>query len=310
MASLDKRYRPKTLKRIVGNTELVRALKTFFAHPDSFPATILLQGPSGCGKTTLARIIAKMLKVGKGNVYELNIGTQRKIDDARAILENLRYSPMHGKGKVIVLNECHKANNEFQNVMLETLEEPPPNVYFILCTTNPEKLLSTIKTRSTIMTVEKLDHDEITKVVKYVIKREKATNIPSGIVRKIATASQGSPRSALVILNSIIYLASTKSMKKMIANYNPMEDPKLNEFCQALLKGTGYKALMKMVKDLEGDAEDIRYKVLDYMSKVLISRDNAVAAMVINNFYDSFQYVGKAGLVLAVYNTIASLEEG
>jgi len=309
MASLDKKYRPKTLKRIVGNKQIVITLKSFFRNPDSFPATILLQGPSGCGKTTLARIIAKMLKVGKGNVYELNIGTQRKIDDARAILENLRYSPMHGSGKVIVLNECHKANNEFQNVMLETLEEPPPNVYFILCTTNPEKLLDTIKTRSTIMTVRTLDHDEIMQAVKYVARKEGKT-IASSIVRKIATASQGSPRSALVILNQIINLKSSQRMKEVIANYNPMEDPKLNEFCQALLKGTGYKGLMKIVKGLDGDAEDIRYRVLDYMSKVLIDKDNAVAAMVINNFYDSFQYVGKAGLVLAVYNVIASLEEG
>lgn len=308
MASLDKKYRPPILKRFMGNRDVVQVIKTFFNNLETFPATILLQGPSGCGKTTLARIIAKMLKVGTSNVYELNIGNARRIDDARSILENLKYAPMHGKGKVLVLNECHKANNEFQNVMLEALEEPPANVHFILCTTNPEKLLPTIKTRSTILTVKTLDYDEMTQLIDRVLKKEK-TKISSAIIRKLVTASEGSPRSALIILNSIYNLDNPRQMKKVIQNYNPMEDPKLNEFCQALLKGTGYKGLMTMVKGLDYDPEEIRYRILDYMGKVLISKDNAVAAIVINNFYDSFQNVGKSGLVLAVYNTILALEE-
>lgn len=306
MASLDIKYRPRTFKRIIGNNILVRRLETMLNDIESFPSTLLLQGPSGCGKTTLARIIAKKLKIK--DVYELNIANQRKIDDARAIIEGIRYSSMSKtSGKVIILNECHKANNEFQNAMLESLEEPPPNVHFILCTTEPGKLLKTIRTRATKFQVKRLTRSQITELIKYVSKREKI-KITKTVIRSINTGADGSAREALVLLNSIKSIEDTDEMEEIIKDAIESEKAKAEgiELSRILLKGNTYKNTMKLVEKLEEDPELIRRSVLEYMGKVLIGGADDKAALIINNFWDDFYSTGKPGLVLAVYNTIQS----
>jgi DNA polymerase-3 subunit gamma/tau len=304
MASLDKKYRPSTFKNFVGNEVVVRRLKSLLKDLDSFPSCILLQGPSGCGKTTLARIVAKSLKIKE--VHELNIAYQRKIDDARSIVDGIRYQSMETtSGKVIVLNECHKANNEFQNAILESLEEPPPHVHFILCTTEPNKLLDTIRTRADKFQVKRLGRTEISELVKNVSRKEDIA-ISKSIIRKIATGADGSPRVALVLLNSIKNIEGREEklevIKEMIESEIASEEA--IELSRALLKGDSYKRIMKLVNKLEEDPEIIRREILKYMSTVLINGKNNKAALIINNFWDDYYSVGKAGLILNVYNTI------
>jgi DNA polymerase-3 subunit gamma/tau len=311
MASFDKKYRPKTFRTFRGNEITTRLLKNHIEAIDNFPATIMFTGPSGCGKTTLARLVAKNLKVGKANVYELNIADSRKIDDARAILENLKYTPMHGSGKVIILNECHKANNEFQNAMLEKLEEPPANTYFILCTTNPEKLLATIKTRATRLAVARLDHEQMQDLIDYVLKRERVT-LNTKVKRRLLTASEGTPRSALLMLNSLVTLDSTSEQIQFINDFNPVEDPRVKELCQALLNGES--RAVTIAGELDLDPEDIRRMILGYMSKVILNPKAAgpaqdMAAHIIDNFFEPLWNVGKPGLVFSCYNIIVALND-
>ena len=288
----------------MGNQVLVRRMESMFNDLESFPSTILLQGPSGCGKTTIARIIAKKLKIKE--VHELNIANQRKIDDARSIIDGLRYSSMTTtQGKVVILNECHKANNEFQNAMLESLEEPPPHVHFILCTTEPQKLLTTIKTRADKFQVKRLARSEITQLIERVSNKEDI-NISNSGIREITTYADGSPRTALVLLNSVKNIDDPDDMIEVIKDAVESEKAKIEgiELSRSLLKGNSYKAIMKIVKNLEEDPESIRRAVLDYMGKVLVGGANDKAALIINNFWDDFYSTGKPGLVLAVYNTI------
>jgi DNA polymerase-3 subunit gamma/tau len=251
------------------------------------------------------------MKVGKANTYELNIADSRKIDDARAILENLRYAPMHGSGKVIILNECHKANNEFQNAMLEKLEEPPPNVYFLLCTTNPEKLLATIKTRATRLAVARLDYNQIEKIVDRVLHLEKI-DLNSKVKRTMISAAEGTPRVALLMLNSLVNLDSTSEQIQFINDFNPVEDPRVKELCQALLNGEG--RAVRIAGEIDLDPEDVRRMILGYMSKVILNPKaaegaTAMAALIIDNFFEPLWNVGKPGLVFSCYNIIEALND-
>ena len=205
----------------------------------------------------------------------------------------------------ILVHNCHKANNEFQNAMLESLEEPPPNVHFILCTTEPEKLLTTIKTRSTKFQVKRLGRSEIIALVTHVSNKEDINISKSGI-RAITTYSDGSPRTALVLLNSVKNIDDPEDMLEVIKDAIESEKAKVEgiELSRSLLKGNSYKAIMKIVSKLEEDPELIRREILKYMTQVLLGGANDKAALIINNFYDDFYSSGKAGLVLSVYNTI------
>jgi len=300
MAALDKKYRINKLSKFIGNEDIIEVIEIFFDNLLFFPATILLQGPSGCGKTTLARIIAKMLKK---QIYELNVADARKIEDARGIIQNLKFQAMNTTGKVIILNECHEAVKQFQDAMLEVLEEPPEGTHFILCTTNPEKLLDTIKTRCTILTVRKLSMDEMKSLIKYVCKKEKK-RLDKSVIKKLVIAADGTPRNALTILNAIINVDSKSKQKKLIESFDIMESPNVRQLCQVLLKGSSYSNTMKLVDKIDEDAENVRRMILGHMARVLINEDNPRAALIINNFWESFYYVGKPGLVSCVYNTI------
>jgi len=308
MPSLDRKWRPKTFRQVIGNEEIKTAIQSLLNDIDSFPSAILLQGPSGCGKTTLARIISRQLEVERQSIYELNIANSRKIDDARAIIENLNFNPIIGKGKVIVLNECHKAINEFQNAILEVLEEPPKNTFFILCTTNPELLQVTIKTRCSIFTVRKLDQIESETLIKKILRRERK-KLNESIIRSIISYSEGTPRIILNILNVVLKTKDKKEQKKIIANFITSENEKVIELCRMLMKPKpNYKEVMQLANKLDEDPEHIRRIILKYMSKVIVNKNNPKAALIINNFWDNYFSTGKAGLLLSVYNTIVEEE--
>lgn len=308
MASLDKKYRPSSMVSFIGNETLTRRIKTLFKDLEYFPSAILFYGPSGCGKTTLARIISKMLKISE--IHELNIADSRRIDDARGIIENVRYaSLMNSQGKVIILNECHKANNEFQNAMLEVLEEPPKNVYFVLCTTEPNKVLDTIKTRCTSFKVERLPMFHMKKLISKVARKENI-EVSRSVIRSICTAANGTPRRALLILNGIRNLEDEEDMIDFIKSSGDMEEisPETLKLCQSLMKKDSYKKIMGMVKKLDEDPETVRRGIVGYMTSVLLNNEDAYAALVINNFWDDLTTVGKGGLVLGIYNTIGRKE--
>ena len=138
------------------------------------------------------------------------------------------------------------------------------------------------------------------------VSNKEDINISNSGIREITTYADGSPRTALVLLNSVKNIDDPDDMIEVIKDAVESEKAKIEgiELSRSLLKGNSYKAIMKIVKNLEEDPESIRRAVLDYMGKVLVGGANDKAALIINNFWDDFYSTGKPGLVLAVYNTI------
>jgi len=166
---LQLKYRPKNFENFIGNNSTITALKS--SLDKKTVRCYLIHGKSGCGKTTLARIIATKLGATDRDIKELNVSNQRGIDKARKIITLTIYRPLGGV-RVFILDEAHRSTVDFQNAMLKIMEEPPKGNYFVLCTTEPEKLLETIKNRCSIFHVRELSIDEITILLNYVIKEE------------------------------------------------------------------------------------------------------------------------------------------
>jgi len=294
-----RKFRPTDFDQIIGNKDLIESLQTALSKEKGI-TTFLLQGPSGCGKTTLARIIGRHLGAEDRYVKELNISDTRGIDAARNIIRNAQFQPFSGDCNVYILNEVHKSTNEFQNAMLEILGEPPRNTYFILCTTDPNKLLNTVKNRCTTYQVRKLRVSEISKLITHVLTEEKNKKFPKKGIREIAYAADGCPREALKILDSVIDIRDEEKLLSSINDFS-IAKKEVIELCRALLNGDKWRKVANILKELDEEPEDIRYAILGYMAAVILNKQNDRAFLVIEEFKESFMYTKKAGLVSACY---------
>ena len=165
--ALARKYRPQTFADVVGQDHVLSALCNTIDAKRIHHA-YLLTGTRGIGKTTIARIIAKSLEcetgitskpclqcdackaIAAGNypdVIEIDAASQTKVDDTRQLLENTQYPPLTGRYKIYIIDEVHMLTNNSFNALLKTLEEPPSYVKFILATTDPHKIPTTVLSR-------------------------------------------------------------------------------------------------------------------------------------------------------------------
>jgi len=201
---LYKKYRPKDFEGVVGQTDALKSLQQM-AKNKKIPHALLFTGPSGCGKTTLARIVRRELGCGKHDFSEVNCADFRGIDMVRDIRSRMMQAPISGSCRVWLIDEAHRLTGDAMDAFLKILEDTPDHVYFMLATTNPQKLLKTVRTRCTEISVKSLSNKDIVKLVTDVAKKEGKT-LPKEVAKKIADKCEGSARQALVLLHQIIDL--------------------------------------------------------------------------------------------------------
>lgn len=302
-AALPLKYRPQTLDEIVGNKETVEAVRKIMERDRAeIPHSFLLQGPSGCGKTTLARIMAKLLGCKDADFRELNTANSRGIDSIREIAQNATYTPLSRGVKIYLLDEVHQLTKDAQHATLKMLEDAPPDVYFILATTEPEKLLTTVKTRCTTFQLSALRISELEKILKDVCSKESVADFPAKSLRNIAMQSGGSPREALKLLDTVIDITEDDLIDRAVVK-GTSSDTQIIDLCRALIEKK-WDEVQKCLVNLNTDEpENIRYAILGYMGAIILKSDKPVDALVERTrlFFNSFMYTKKAGLVTACY---------
>ena len=268
---LYRKHRPTDLSQIVGNSSTTKSLSKI----KEFPHAILLHGPRGCGKTTIGRIIAGMIGSSGMDFVELDTGIYRGIDTVRDLRKNMVFKPVISDARVWLLDEFHNfgtggssKKNIAQTAMLKALEEAPDHVYFILCTTNPEMILSTIRSRCASFAVSALDDDEMEELITKIARKERKKKLPNTVIQEIVDCAEGHPRDALMLLDNVLL---HKKEKDMLASINAIDEEKeLNELCQALLKGVPWQKVSKIINSLpQTTPSNVRRAVLNYMSAVL-----------------------------------------
>ena len=228
---LYRKYRPQTFKDLIGQENIVKALSNAI-NLNKISHAYLLCGPRGTGKTTTARIIAKSLNCAKGptlepcgecpsckditnstpiDVIEIDAASNRKVEDARNILEKIQFVPVNGRFKIYIIDEVHMLTTEAFNTLLKTLEEPPENVIFILATTEPHKVLDTIISRCQRFDFRRITTEDIVARLQYICEQENIS-ITQDALYTIARSSAGGMRDSLALLDQISVLDADKEI--------------------------------------------------------------------------------------------------
>jgi len=301
---LYKQHRPKTFKGVYGQDTAIKSLNQML-ESNSLPHSILFSGPSGCGKTTLARIVAKQLNCGKHDFNEINSASFRGIDMVREIGKQINMRAISGPCRVWLIDECHMLSKDAENAFLKILEDTPRHVYFMLATTERQKVLPAILTRCTEIALGDLSVDDLESTLFDIIEKSKIT-IPKKVVSAIAEQSNGSARTALVILHQIKDL-NESDMLKTIQSY--MEALKNADDIVKLLMSPkcSWEKMSALLCDLNlsKEAETVRRRVLGYATSVLLRNKNKAiqsrAFLIIEAFKEHFYDSNAAGVVHACY---------
>ena len=228
---LARKWRPERFGELVGQEHVTRTL-TEALKRGRIAHAFLFTGIRGVGKTTAARILARCLNCERGptpepcgecaacleiragralDVSEIDGATYRKIDDARAIIENLSYRPARDRFKIYIIDEAHQLTDQAFNALLKTLEEPPPHVKFILATTEPQKMPETILSRLQRYDFRRIALQVIFARLKELASRENV-NVEESALLLLAREAGGSMRDAERMLETSIACASSDAV--------------------------------------------------------------------------------------------------
>jgi DNA polymerase III gamma/tau subunit len=200
----------------------------------------------------------------------------------------------------VLVHNCHKLTNDAQNALLKLLEDTPKHVRFILCTTDPDKLIKTIKTRCSTFQVSLLRRNQTLKLLKWICKEEKV-EMSDKVLLKVADYSEGSPRQAVVMLDQVIDIEDEEQAMQTLLDSSVSETTVL-DLCQKLLTKSKWKDVSDILKNIEDDPEKVRLAILGYMSKVLLSSGNSKARDIMRFFEEPFYNGGKSLLIGACFD--------
>ncbi|MBU6455721.1 MAG: DNA polymerase III subunit gamma/tau [Cyanobacteria bacterium REEB67] len=259
------KHRPQTLGQLVGQGTVVKTLTNAIDN-DRIAHAYLFTGPRGCGKTSSARILAKSLNCENGPtaepcmtctmceeikkgispaVMEIDAASNNSVDDARVIIERAPLVAQGGRFKLYIIDECHMLTKEAFNALLKTIEEPPPNVIFILATTEEHKVPPTIISRCQRLMFRLVNHDDLCAHLRAVADLEKIT-IEDQAIELIARRSGGGARDALGLLDQASLLSSPEKpvgIKDLLTLLGAIEEDVLLKISEGIANRDGESVL-------------------------------------------------------------------
>jgi len=261
--SLDKKYRPHTFEELIGQQTALNTVARML-YSGKLNQTIMLFGEHGTGKTTTARMIARYVNckknVGKEgfgevcgrdeepcvnckalnsgsspNVVEINAAEARGIGEARELIEQARFSPLGAARRVFILDELHQMTSQASQAMLKPLEEPPKKSMWILCTTEPQKILSTIRGRSLQIKLNPVADKHLVQLLTKISKSE-GVDLPVNALQAIAEMSQGHVRNGILMLESMLLNVSNVPKEQLTEYINNVLDEMLHRSPEAVVE--------------------------------------------------------------------------
>jgi DNA polymerase-3 subunit gamma/tau len=267
---LQNNYRINNINDLYGNYEVKESLKSVLLRKTDTPHSFLFTGDSGTGKTSLARILKKEFGCSEHSYIELNASDERGIESIRDIIKKSSYITMDGSPKMYVFDECHMLTTDSQEALLKVVEEPPSYLFFVFCTTEPEKLKPTLRRRCHNYKLTKLTYPDIKQLIENVLHKENVFDFDEKIINKICEISDGSPGIALKILDQIIDVTIIEDVHKFLNTYDVSEED-IKPIIDILLNGGEWKDIAKVLKNNEQPIEAVRTRIYNYFGVVLLN---------------------------------------
>ena len=267
--ALARKWRPKVFKDVIGQDHVVAALSNALNNQKVHHA-FLFTGTRGVGKTTLARIFAKALNcetgvsadpcgqciacrsIDQGNfvdLIEVDAASRTKVDDTRELLDNVQYTPTQGRYKIYLIDEVHMLSAHSFNALLKTLEEPPEHVKFLLATTDPQKLPTTILSRCIQFNLKSVNLEKLSTQLVTILEAE-GIHYELAAVALISRSANGSVRDALSLLDQgIAFCDGDLTLEKIRSMLGMIDDHLVVQLLEHTVR-IDTKSAMKAISDM------------------------------------------------------------
>jgi DNA polymerase-3 subunit gamma/tau len=280
--ALYRRYRPATFAEVKGQDHVTQPLRQALRNGRVNHA-YLFSGPRGCGKTTSARILARSLNCAEGptpdpcgkcescialapdgpgslDVIEIDAASHGGVDDARDLRERAFYSPVSGRFKIYIIDEAHMVTREGFNALLKLVEEPPPHLKFVFATTEPEKVLPTIRSRTHHYPFRLVPPGILRELLEEILRAEGIGYEPA-VLPLVVRAGAGSARDSLSVLDQLLAGSGEDGLRydQTVALLGYTDDSLLDEVADAFAAGDGAAVFRAVDRVVEGGHDPRRF---------------------------------------------------
>ena len=327
-----RKYRPTSFDEVVGQDHVAKTLKNAL-QTDHLAHAFLFTGPRGVGKTTCARILAKIINCenpvnkveacnecssckafndnASFNIHELDAASNNSVENIRALIEQVRFQPQHGKFKVFIIDEVHMLSTSAFNAFLKTLEEPPSYAIFILATTEKHKIIPTILSRCQIFDFKRIQIADTVIQLERICEKE-GIKAEKEALHTIANKADGAMRDALTIFDKISSsVGDTITYKDVVANLNLLDYEYYFKITDAFLRENISEVLLSLneIVRLGFDAEHFVVGLAEHFRDLLIAKLPATISILevsdeLKNRYLNQASLAKSSFLLSGLNIL------